>query len=99
MNFDDVEHVIDMLEKHGLTPHVLRVMIFLITPRRPQVVLDTLGIDRGSLNKLVRKHSRFMSRRTLCDKHVSRGRGKLPIVYYLTDAGQRLLDDLVCSQF
>lgn len=30
MNFDDVEHVIDMLEKHGLTPHVLRVMIFLI---------------------------------------------------------------------
>ena len=98
MDFDDVERLLDVLEDNQVTPQCLRVMIFLITPRRPQVVLDALSIDRGSLNKMVRRNSRFMSRRVLYDEHVSRGRGKLPIEYHLTDEGVRLLDGLVKSR-
>ncbi len=88
------EHVVRVMLRNNLTPQALKILLFLKTPRRPQVMLDELGVDRGSLNKVVRRHSELMSRRVVKDKHVARGPGKLPIEYYLTPKGKRLVKSL-----
>ena len=94
MDLDEVSFLLDVLSEKRITPHALQVMLFLNVPRRPQVMLDNFGIDRGSLNKLVRKNSRYMSRRILKDRYVSRGRGKLPIEYHLTEEGEKLIETI-----
>lgn len=87
----DLHRIVDTMIQRGISARVLQVMLFLMIPRRPQSVIDELHIDRGSLNKIVRKHSDLMARRKLKDSHVSRHRGSDPVEYYLTAKGKRLL--------
>lgn len=87
----DAEQTVKIMMQHGISARALQIILFLKVPRRPQTMIDELHIDRGTLNKIARKHPDYFSRRQVKDRHVSRGRGKEPIEYYLTQKGRKLV--------
>ena len=90
----DMQKIADTLVHRGISARALQVMLFIKTPRRPQTIIDELAIDRGSLNRMVRRNAEYMTRRICKDSKVSRDRGKPPIEYCLTLKGKRLLSTL-----